>query len=92
MGALVREIREQGDRIVRAIEKASAEQTASREEMGRSVLEQGAALLRAALDEGTGRAAVVDQGTGRTVIMEPPVANDAGRAELRDEPPESSRR
>jgi hypothetical protein len=66
VGALVRELRAQGDRIVDAIRETSAEQAASREAMADVMLQRGAGFLRAALDEGT----------PRTVVLDPPTAND----------------
>ncbi|MFT3773454.1 MAG: hypothetical protein QM820_49390 [Minicystis sp.] len=89
VGALVREIRAQGDRIVTAIQRASDEARSSREEMSRSMLEQGAHFLRLALDEAAPRAVTFDAGSRRTVTIGPPVANDAGAP---DAPPESGRR
>ena len=65
-GAIVRELREQSDRIIDAIRETSAEQIASREAMADVMLQRGAGFLRAALDEAT----------PRTVVLDPPVAND----------------
>jgi hypothetical protein len=60
--AIVRAIREQGDRIIVAIREASAEQNEHREAMA----DRAGDFLRAALDEGTPRA----------VVLDPPTAND----------------
>ena len=65
-GAIVRELRAQGDRIVGATHEATAEQNASRGAMAETMLRSGAGFLRAALDEAT----------PRTVVLDPPVAND----------------
>ena len=62
MGAIVREIRAMGDRIVGAIREASAEKRAHRE----AQVDRARDFLHAALDEGM----------PRTVVLEPPVAND----------------
>jgi hypothetical protein len=80
MGAIVRAIEAQGDRIVAAIREASEAARASRE----SVITTGADILRAALEEGARRAIVVDPGTGRSVAF---TANDTG-----EEPPASGPR
>jgi hypothetical protein len=61
-GAIVREVRAAGERIIGAIRQASAEQKAHREVQ----VNRARDFLRAALDEGT----------PRTVVLEPPVAND----------------
>jgi hypothetical protein len=61
-GAIVRAIREHGDRIILAIREASAEQKEHRAEMA----DRAGDFLRAALDEGT----------PRTVVLDPPTAND----------------
>jgi len=66
-GAILRELRAQGDRIVAAIHEASAEQRAHRE----AQVDRARTFLRDALDEGT----------PRTVVLDPPPrapANDTG--------------
>ena len=49
-GAIVRAIREQGDRIVAAIRDTSAEQTASRAAMAEDIVKKGAIFVRASLE------------------------------------------
>lgn len=98
VGALVRELRAQSDRIIDAIREVGAEQSASRDAMADAIMVKGAGFLRAALDEAA----------PRTVVLDPPAANDTGGgAEGErdpgpktppggpandDEPPESGRR
>jgi hypothetical protein len=84
-GAIVRAIEAQGDRIVAAIERASAAARESRE----SVIKLGAEILRDVLEEGARRAIVVDPGTGRSVTF---AANDAADAPPESSPPESTPR
>ncbi len=55
-GAILRELRVQGDRIVAAIREASAEQRAHRE----AQVDRARTFLRDALDEGTPRTVVLD--------------------------------
>jgi hypothetical protein len=79
-GAIIREIRALGDRVVTAIQEAGAGQEAGRAR----AIAQAAEILRATLQEGALRAVVVDPGTGRSVLF---TGNDTG-----DAPPESGRR
>jgi hypothetical protein len=67
-GAIVRAIEATGARIIEAIREQGAEHKASREATAATILEQGYAFLRAALDDAT----------PRTVVLDPPAANDAG--------------
>ena len=86
----MRALRAQGDRIIGAIREATADQNTSREAMADTILQRGAAFLRAALDEGLPRTLVTDPGgpdRPRTVVLDPPVANEGGAA-----PPSSRRR
>lgn len=82
-GAVVREIRAQGDRIVAAIRQVGADAGASRVAM----VKVGAEILRTALGDASRRGAVVDLETGETVQL---TANDVEPPG--DGPPESGRR